>query len=369
MISRAGSTFHALVVKWISRLASDQLLGVRIPPRVRLFIMKKRILTGDRPTGRLHLGHYVGTLKNRVELQDEYEVFIIIADLHSLTTKPDKESIAQIKENTHQMLLDYLSVGMDPEKVTFYLQSEVAEVPYLAVLFSMLVSLAEVQRIPTLKEVMQDSNIKNPSLGLLSYPVLQAADILMVRANLVPVGKDQESHVELARKIARNFNRMYGEVFPEPKALVPKDTGTLVGTDGKAKMSKSLGNAIYLSDSAKEVSKKVAKMYTDPARVHATVPGKVEDNPVFTYHDAFNPNKVEVEDLKERYRKGEVKDVEVKEKLAFAINNFLEPIRARRSEIEKDPKKVKKILEEGTKKARKEASETLEKAKKAMGLV
>lgn len=366
------------MVKWISRLASDQLLGVRIPPRAhRKNIMKKnRILTGDRPTGRLHLGHYVGTLKNRIALQDEYETFIIVADLHTLTTKPEKEHIQKLNENIRQLMLDYLAVGLDPEKVVFYRQSRVPEVAYLYLLFSMLVTKPRLERMPTLKEVMRDLKIENASLGLLAYPVLQSADILMVRANLVPVGKDQESHIELTREIAKKFNDMYpstglgtgGPVFPEPKALIGGEGATLVGLDGQAKMSKSLGNCIYLSDSAEEVKKKVMGMYTDPNRIHGNEPGQTEGNPVFIYHDIFNPNKEEVADLKSRYQKGTVKDVEVKEKLATALNNFLEPIRTKRAEFSKNPELVSQILEEGTKKARAEAQTTLELAKAAMGL-
>ena len=329
---------------------------------------KQRILTGDRPTGRLHLGHYVGTLKNRVELQDKYEVFITIVDLHTLTTKPEVENIKKIKQNTKDMMLDYLAVGLDPKKVTFLLQSQILEIPYLSLLFAMVIPHTEVERVPTLKEMIKDNKIKSPSFGLMYYPVLQAADIISMGASLVPVGKDQESHLELAKKIARNFNRLYGEVLTVPEAMLG-GTKSLVGTDGKAKMSKSLNNAIYLSDSTEEVSAKVAKMYTDPARVHGTEPGTIEGNPVFIYHDAFNSNKEEVEELKKRYRAGTIKDVEVKEKLALAINNFLEPIRTRRAELEKDPGFIDKILTEGTKKARIEAAKTLEKAKKAMGLI
>ncbi|MBI2052258.1 MAG: tryptophan--tRNA ligase [Parcubacteria group bacterium] len=330
----------------------------------------KRILTGDRPTGKLHLGHYVGTLKNRVALQNDYETFIILADLHTLTTKPEKEHIQKLNENIRELMLDYLAVGLDPEKVIFYRQSEVPEVAYLHLLFSMLVTKERLERLPTLKEVMRDLKIANASLGLLAYPVLQAADILMVRANVVPVGKDQQSHVELTREIATRFNSMYGEVFPIPEALVPKgypSEGTLVGTDGKAKMSKSLGNCIYLSDSTEEVKKKVMSMYTDPSRIHGNEPGQIEGNPVFIYHDIFNLNTGEVADLKSRYQKGAVKDVEVKEKLAAAINVFLDPIRKKRAEFEKDPKLISRILEEGTARARAEAETTLKLAKEAMG--
>ncbi len=328
---------------------------------------KKRILTGDRPTGKLHLGHYVGSLKNRVELQDDYECFFIIADLHSLTTAPEKEKLEKLPRNIREMVLDYLAVRIDPEKSTIYIQSQVPEVTYLSLLFSMLVSVPRCQRIPTLKEVMRDLQIKKPSLGLLTYPVLQAADILMVRANLVPVGKDQQSHVELTREIARKFNNSYGETFPEPEPLIG-EVPTLVGLDGNAKMSKSLDNCIYLSDEPRVVKEKIMGMFTDPNRIHPDDPGTVEGNPVFIYHNAFNPNKDEVKDLKERYRKGKVGDVEVKEKLARAINEFLDPIRERRKEYKKQPELIEKILNEGTKKARAEAAKTLELAKKAMDL-
>ncbi len=341
--------------------------------KVKIIIMKKRILTGDRPTGRLHLGHYVGTLKNRIALQDEYETFIILADLHTLTTKPEKEHIEKLNENIRQLMLDYLAVGLDPRKIVFYRQSQVPEVAYLYLLFAMLVAKPRLERVPTLKEIMRDLKIENASLGLLSYPVLQAADILMVRANLVPVGRDQESHIEVAREIADKFNRMYSDVFPIPEALIgnpalaDKGGATLVGTDGKTKMSKSLGNCIYLSDSAEEVKKKVMSMYTDPNRIHGNEPGQVEGNPVFIYHDLFNTNKEEVTELKSRYQKGAVKDVEVKEKLAAAINNFLEPIRTKRVELEKNPELIDQILKTGTQKARVEAVETLQLVKKAMG--
>ncbi|MFW6143640.1 MAG: tryptophan--tRNA ligase [Patescibacteria group bacterium] len=328
---------------------------------------KKRILTGDRPTGKLHLGHYVGSLKNRARLQDKYECFFIIADLHTLTTAPEKEKLDQLSTNIRELVLDYLSVGIDPEKSTIYVQSRVPEVTYLSLLFSMLVSVPRCQRVPTLKEVMQDLAIEKPSLGLLTYPVLQAADILMVKADLVPVGKDQESHVEITREIARRFNNLYGETFPEPEALIG-EVPTLVGLDGKAKMSKSLDNCIYLSDNKETVEEKIAGMYTDPNRIHADDPGTVEGNPVFTYHDAFNENKEEVKELKKRYREGTVGDVEVKEQLAKAVNQFLDPIRERRKKYEAQPKLVEEILNKGTNKARQEAQQTLESVKKAMSL-
>ena len=329
--------------------------------------MKKRILTGDRPTGKMHLGHYVGSLKNRVKLQNEYECFFIVADLHTLTTAPEKEKIAKLPANIREMVLDYLSVGVDPAKSTIYLQSQVSEVTCLSLLFSMLVTVPRCQRVPTLKEVMRDLQIKQPSLGLLTYPVLQAADILMVRADLVPVGKDQESHIELTREIARKFNSEFGEVFPEPEPLIG-EVSTLVGTDGKAKMSKSLGNCVYLSDNEEVVKKKAMGMYTDPTRVHPTDPGHPEGNPVFIYHEAFNPDKEEVEDLKRRYRDGRVGDIEVKERLAAVLNSFLNPIRQRRKEFEARPGLVDDIIKEGSRKARQEAAETLNFVKEAMGL-
>ncbi|HNY04591.1 MAG TPA: tryptophan--tRNA ligase [Candidatus Woesebacteria bacterium] len=328
---------------------------------------KKRILTGDRPTGPLHLGHFVGTLKNRVALQDEYECFFIMADLHTLTTAMNMEKTATINDRIKGLVLDYLSVGIDPNKCIIYQQSKVPEVTYLSTIFSNLVTVPRALRVPTLKEVMHDLRIEQPSLGLLNYPVLQAADILMVKANLVPVGKDQQSHVEVCREIARDFNKNFREVFPIPEALIGK-VGTLVGTDGQAKMSKSVGNGIYLSDNENTVKEKVMHMYTDPSRIRPTDPGHVEGNPVFIYHDAFNENKQEVADLKDRYIKGQVGDVEVKEKLAMAINKFLSPIREKRLIYENKNELIQQIIEEGSKKARIEAQKTLNEVLMAMGI-
>jgi tryptophanyl-tRNA synthetase len=328
----------------------------------------KRILTGDRPTGRLHLGHYVGTLANRVKLQHEYEMFLIIADLHMLTTRVEKDKLSELKANIRDLVLDYLSVGIDPQKVVIYQQSRIPEVTELFTIFSMLISVPRLQRVPTLKDVMRDLQIETASLGLLSYPVLQAADILMVGANLVPVGRDQASHLEVTREIAEKFNSLYGNTLSIPETLIG-EVPTLPGIDGKAKMSKSLDNAIYLSDSAEEVMQKVMRMYTDPNRIHPTDPGTVEGNPVFIYHDAFNSNKDEVGDLKKRYGAGKVSDVEVKEKLIGAINNFLDPIRDKRSQFVQDKKLIESIIEDGTKKAQREAASTLQKVKEAMGLV
>lgn len=330
---------------------------------------RKRLLTGDRPTGKLHLGHYVGSMKNRVQLQDEYECYFLIADLHMLTTRPQKEHIDALRENIREILLDYLAVGIDPQKSTIYLQSAVHAVYEMNLFFEMLVTLPRLTRLPSLKDMARAADIDDESIpfGLIGYPVLQAADILMPRAHLVPVGKDNMAHVEITREIARRFNHYYGDVFPIPEGMLG-DVPTLVGTDGQAKMSKSLDNAIYLSDDEKTVIKKVKGMYTDPNRVRADVPGTVEGNPVFIYHDAFNPDKEEVEDLKARYRSGNVGDVEVKEKLARAINAFLEPIRERRQQYEKESGYVEQVIYEGTLKAQALADETLKTMKKAMGL-
>ncbi len=330
--------------------------------------MKKgRILTGDRPTGPLHLGHYVGTLANRVRLQDEYQVFLVVADYHALTRNVERDHVVATRQFSRDLALDYLSVGIDPEKTTIYIQSDVPSVCELHLLFSMLTTVPRLERVPSLKEVMDAEHIENPSYGLLGYPVLQAADILHVRANLVPVGKDQESHVEVTRELARRFNFLYGEVFPEPAALIG-EVPTLMGTDGKAKMSKSLGNAILLSDDAKTVEQKVRAMYTDPTRVRADIPANPEGNPVFQYHDAFNPDKAEVEDLKDRYRHGKVGDVEVKKKLALALNNFLGPVRERRAYYAARPQLVEEILANGAAKVRPISQETVDAAREAMGL-
>ena len=328
---------------------------------------KGRILTGDRPTGPLHLGHYVGTLANRVKLQDEYEVFLLVADYHALTRAVDKEHVSATVGNTRELVLDYLSVGIDPDKTTIYVQSDVPSVCELHLIFSMLTTVPRLERVPTLKEVMDAEHIEQPSYGLLGYPVLQAADILHVRANLVPVGKDQASHIEVTRELARRFNFLYGEIFPEPDALIG-DVPTLVGTDNKAKMSKSLGNAIMLSDDAETVRQKVMNMYTDPTRIRADIPGNPDGNPVFQYHDAFNPNAAEVEDLKDRYRKGKVGDVEVKKKLNVALQNFLAPIRERRAFYEAKPNVVDDILATGAAKVRPISLETVRLAREAMGL-
>jgi tryptophanyl-tRNA synthetase len=328
---------------------------------------KKRLLTGDRPTGQLHIGHYVGSIANRVRLQDEYKCFFLIADLHLLTTKNRREDIDKIRVNAIDIVTDYLACGIDPQKSTIYLQSAVHAVYEMNLIFEMLVTVPRLSRLPSLKDMARAAELNEMPFGLLGYPILQAADILMPRAHLVPVGKDNEAHVEITREIARRFNHLYGETLPIPDVMIG-DVPTLVGTDGQSKMSKSLGNAILLSDDRKTVEKKVHSMYTDPNRIRADIPGKVEGNPVFSYHDAFNPDKVEVEDLKSRYRAGKVGDVEVKEKLALAINNFLDPIRDRRADIEADKGLAEQVLYEGTIQATEIANETLSMMKKAMGL-
>ena len=330
---------------------------------------KPRLLTGTRPTGKLHIGHYVGTYANRLKLQDQYECFFLIADLHVLTTKSTKADIAATPQNIRDMVLDELALGIDPARSTTYVQSAVKEIYQLNLIFEMLVTVPRLSRIPTLKETARNAHIEEDQLpfGLLGYPVLQAGDILLPRAAAVPVGRDQAAHIEITREIARRFNNLYGEVFLEPE-YVESEIGTLVGTDGQAKMSKSLNNSILLSDDAKTVEQKVRGMYTDPNRVRADIPGKVEGNPVFIYHDLFNPDTAEVDDLKDRYRTGKVGDVEVKRKLATAINNFLDPIRERRARFEAQPGIVEEVLHAGNARTREVAAETIQLVEEAMGL-
>ncbi len=330
-------------------------------------MVRKRMLTGDRPTGKLHLGHYLGSLQNRLRFQDEYECFFIIADLHMLTTQSGKEQIVGVEQNVHDIVLDYLAVGIDPERSTIFVQSAVPETYELALILGMLVNVPRLERLPSLKEMARDARLEAMPFGLLGYPVLQAADILLPRAHLVPVGSDNEPHVEVTREIARRFNRQYGRVFPLPEVMVGAES-TLVGTDGQSKMSKSLGNAIYLSDDAETVERKVMAMYTDPRRVRADIPGEVEGNPVFAYHDAFNPNTDEVSELKERYRRGKVSDTEAKRKLAKALNAFLAPMRERRTGFQARPGLVADLLIEGTRRTRSVARETMDMVYDAMGL-
>ncbi|EPJ33709.1 tryptophan--tRNA ligase, partial [Chlamydia psittaci 06-1683] len=264
---------------------------------------------------------------------------------------------------------DWLSAGIDPNKSTIYLQSAIPEIYELHLLFSMLISINRIMGIPSLKEMAKNASIEEGglSLGLVGYPVLQSADILLAKAQLVPVGKDNEAHIELTRDIARNFNRLYGEIFPEPETLQGELT-SLVGIDGQGKMSKSANNAIYLSDDDATIKDKIRKMYTDPNRIHATIPGRVEGNPLFIYHDIFNPNKEEVEEFKTRYRQGCIKDVEVKARLAEELILFLQPFKEKRAELLAKPHALQDALQMGTEKMRALAKETMEEVRDTLGL-
>jgi tryptophanyl-tRNA synthetase len=324
----------------------------------------KRILTGIRPTGALHLGHYAGALENWVRLQHEYDCHFLIADYQVSDYADD---IARVRESVWEVALDWLAVGLDPERSSFVIESLVPEHAELALWLGWFLPLGMLQRNPTLKAEMDDFGKKSVPVAFFTYPVMQVANILMPRAHLVPVGEDQLPHIELTREVARRFNRDFKPVFPEPQALVGR-VPRLVGTDGQAKMSKSLDNAIYLKDSAAAVTQKVRSMYTDPTRVRATDPGHVEGNPVFMYHDAFNPDVAEVADLKERYRRGAVGDVEVKRRLAVALNAFLDPIRERRAHYEARMGTVRDALEGGTARARAIAQETMGLVRDALDL-
>jgi len=326
--------------------------------------MIKRILTGDRPTGQLHLGHYVGSLQNRVKLQHEYDTYVLIADVQALTD--NFEHPEMLEANIFEVALDYLAVGIDPEKTKIVVQSMIPELAELTIYFMNLVTVATLERNPTVKEEIKQRNfVKGVPVGFWSYPISQAADITIFKADLVPVGEDQLPMIEQAREIVRRFNRLYAKVLIEPKAMLGA-MARLPGTDGGAKMSKSLGNCIYLGDSPETVRKRVMSMFTDPKRIHPTDPGTVEGNPVFIYHDVFNPNKAEVEELKERYRKGTVGDVEVKQRLYDALNHFLAPIRERRAEYAANPKQVYEIIMEGTRRGRELARATMDEVRTAM---
>ncbi|MSQ26015.1 MAG: tryptophan--tRNA ligase [Dehalococcoidia bacterium] len=327
---------------------------------------KQRILTGIRPTGALHLGHYIGALENWLRLQEQYECFFLIADYQALGDHI--EEIDRIRKSVLDVALDWLSVGLNPTDNAFVIQSYVPEHAELTLLLSMITPMGRLERNPTLKTEMQRLESESMSVGFYTYPVSQVADILLPKAHLVPVGEDQIPHIEMTREIARKFNRLYGEVFPEPKALVGR-IPRLMGTDGQAKMSKSLDNCIHLSDDAAAVTERVRRMYTDPARLRATDPGHLEGNPVFMYHDAFNPNKAEVDELKERYVQGKVGDVEVKKKLAVALNAFLDPIRERRAYYEQRRDDVAAALLDGTRRARAIAAQTMLEVRTAMRLI
>ncbi len=324
---------------------------------------RERILTGHRPTGPRHLGHLVGTLQTWIALQERDECFFLIADLHVLTT--DFAHPQRIQANVLEVVADWMAAGIDPQRSTLILQSAVPEHAQLALALGMLVSTARLERVPTFKDQVRELALQ-PSLGLMAYPVLQAADILLYKATRVPVGEDQLPHLELAREIARRFNTLYSDTFPEPLALLSR-VPRLPGLDNRA-MHTSYGNTLLLKDTPEETTRKVMGMYTDPTRVHANDPGHVEGNPVFIYHDIFNPDRAEVEDLQQRYRAGTIGDVEVKQRLARALNTALEPLRERRRELMLHPLRLREALLDGTRAARPLAAQTLAEVYERMGL-
>jgi tryptophanyl-tRNA synthetase len=326
---------------------------------------RPRVVSGMRPTGRLHLGHLVGALQNWVTLQEQYDCFFFVADWHALTS--DYASTGQIVEYAMDNIADWIAAGVDPERSTIFVQSLVPEHAELYLLLQMVTPIPWLERVPTYKEQLDQLSLKDlSSIGFLGYPLLQAADVIIYQAHYVPVGEDQVPHLELSREVVRRFHQFYGELFVEPQPLLTP-TPRLPGLDNR-KMSKSYGNTIDLSDTADAVVKKVRQMYTDPKRVRADIPGEVEGNPVFVYHDAFNPNREEVEDLKARYRQGTVGDVEVKTKLSTAINAMLDPIRERRAEALRRPGEVRERLIEGSRKARTVAAETMTRVRDAVKL-
>jgi tryptophanyl-tRNA synthetase len=324
---------------------------------------KPRILTGHRPTGPRHIGHLVGTLETWTKLQDSHECFFLVADLHVLTTNYHPE---HLQNNILQMLADWLAAGIDPGRATIVLQSIIPEHAQLSLLLGMLTSVARLERVPTYKDQVRELNLQ-PSAGLLTYPVLQAADILLYKAKIVPVGEDQLPHIELAREVARRFNQTFGKTLPEPRALL-SDAPRLPGTDNRT-MHTSYGNAIFLKDSPEETTRKVMSMYTDPKRLHPDDPGHVEGNPVFGLLDAFHANKEERAELKARYTAGRVGDVEVKQLLVKSLNGYLAPLRARRVEFLAHPRQLFEVLYSGTVKAKFEAQRTLEEVYEKIGLL
>jgi tryptophanyl-tRNA synthetase len=318
-----------------------------------------------RPTGKLHLGHLVGALNNWAPLQDEYDCFYFVADWHALTS--EYSDTADVVPSAYDMVADWIAAGLDPDRSTLFVQSLVPEHAELFLLLSMTIPIPWLERVPTYKEQMEQLADKDLStLGFLGYPLLQTADVIMYNAHFVPVGEDQVAHLELSREIVRRFHNFYGELFVEPQPLLTRFP-RLPGLDNR-KMSKSYGNTINLSDDAETVRKKVMQMYTDPKRIRADIPGTVEGNPVFLYHDAFNPDAAELDDLKARYRAGKVGDVEVKTKLARALNAHLEPMRARRADVLARPETLRDILYEGSRKARAVAAETMERVRGAVKL-
>ena len=324
---------------------------------------RPRILSGMRPTGPLHLGNYMGALDNWVRLQDTYECFFMVADWHSLTT--DYTDPSQVRQNGLEVATDWLAAGLDPQRSTLFIQSLVPQHAELHLLLSMIVPVPWLERVPTYKEQQQNLTGKDLSTyGFLGYPLLQTADIVMYNAQFVPVGEDQVPHLELSREVVRRFHAFYGEVFVEPQPLLTRFP-RLPGLDNR-KMSKSYGNAIDLADDTAAVRTKVMSMYTDPARIRADIPGNVEGNPVFTYHDAFNPDVAEVDDLKARYRAGKVGDVEVKRKLIAALELTLDPMRQRRAELLAKPDTIRDVIADGSRRARLVAQETMARVREAM---
>jgi tryptophanyl-tRNA synthetase len=327
--------------------------------------VKPRVVSGMRPTGKLHLGHLVGALNNWAPLQDKYDCFYFVADWHALTS--DYADTSAIVENAYDMVADWIAAGLDPERSTLFVQSLVPEHAELFLLLSMTVPIPWLERVPTYKEQIDQMSDKDLStLGFLGYPLLQTADVIIYDAQFVPVGQDQVPHLELSREVVRRFHNFYGPLFVEPEPLLTSFS-RLPGLDNR-KMSKSYGNTINLSDDEETVRKKVMQMYTDPKRIRADVPGTVEGNPVFMYHDAFNRNTPEVDDLKARYRVGKVGDVEVKTKLAKALNAHLAPMRERRAQLLAKPSSLKEILHEGSRKARSIAGETMDRVRAAVKL-
>lgn len=333
--------------------------------RFNIMSNKKRILTGDRPTGPLHIGHYIGSLRNRALLQDEYDQFVMLADVQALTD--NAENPTKVRDSVSQVVLDYLAVGIDPQKTTIFIQSLIPEIAELTIFYLNLVSVARLQRNPTIKDEIKQKGYETiVPAGFLCYPVSQAADITIFNADLVPVGADQLPVVEQTVELVRKFNSIYGPVFTEPKALVPEIGGRLPGLDGKAKMSKSLGNAIYLGDTEDVLRQKVMSMFTDPDHLRVQDPGKIEGNAVFTYLDVFDPDKTRVQELKSQYQKGGLGDVTVKKYLFEVLNTLLTPIRERRNHYAQDLPEVMNIAKKGTARAREVAAQTMVAVRRAM---
>lgn len=346
---------------------------------------KPRLLTGDTPTGRLHLGHWVGSLENRVQMQNDYDCYFLLANLHAFTTRVNEPEA--IRQSVLDITLDYLSAGIDPEKSTIFIESDIPAIYELTAIFSMLIPFPRLMRNPTIKDEIRDKGLGDSySMGFLLYPIMQVADILAFRADVVPVGEDQIPHLEMTREVARKFNQVYCKVdshtadenyikaggilplFQTKLGRVHRLVGINAPTeDGRLlKMSKSLNNAIFLSDSMDEVQKKVMKMYTDPNRLKATDPGQVENNPLWIFHDTFNHDKAWVEEAKQKYRSGNIGDVECKKRLIDVLAELLEPMQARRQEYEKDPAEVLRVLEKGAEKANEVANQTLKMVKEAI---